>query len=125
MVKTKCVYDPPEVSDGDRILVTRYWPRPLSKRKVACTDWLRELTPSKELLQDWKEQTITWQEYVLRYHEEMWEQQAAIKDLPDRAKRGTITLICFEPEDDPCCTRYLLKDLIERVEQIMGQRATD
>jgi len=59
MVKTKCVYDPPEASDGDRILVTRYWPRPLSKGKVACTDWLRELAPNKELLRDWKKQMVT------------------------------------------------------------------
>jgi len=113
MVNTKCLYDPPEQSGGDRILVTRYWPRGISRDRLAIIDWMRNLAPSKELLHDWKKQTITWQEYTLRYHQEMREQQAAIKELADRAKRGTITLLCFEREDEPCCHRHLLKELIE------------
>jgi len=113
MVKTKSVYDPVATSDGDRLLVARYWPRGISRDRLAITDWLPNLAPSKELLWDWKKQRITWQEYTVRYHEEMREQQAAIKELADRAKRGTITLLCFEREDEPCCHRYLLKELIE------------
>ena len=52
MTKTKCLYDPVEQSDGDRILVTRYWPRGISREHLAITDWLRELAPSKELIRD-------------------------------------------------------------------------
>ena len=111
MIRTKSVYDPCEPSDGDRILVTRYWPRGISRNRLAITDWLQNLAPSKELLQGWKNHKITWQEYTLRYHEEMREQQAAIKELAYRAKRGTITLLCFERENDPCCHRHLLKEL--------------
>jgi uncharacterized protein YeaO (DUF488 family) len=113
MVETKCLYDPCESSDGDRILVTRYWPRGISRDRLAITDWLQNLAPSKELLWDWKKHKITWQEYTLRYHEEMRDQQAVIKDLADRARNGTITLLCFEREDDLCCHRHLLKELIE------------
>ena len=116
MVKTKSVYAPVETSDGDRILVARYWPRGISREGLEITDWLRELAPSKKLLRDWKQRSLLWQEYTLRYHEEMHEQQAAIKDLADRARSCTITLLCFEREDDPYCNRYLLKGLIERVE---------
>jgi uncharacterized protein YeaO (DUF488 family) len=113
MTKTKCLYDPVEQSDGDRILVTRYWPRGVSKEHLSITDWLRNLAPSKELVNDWKKQKILWEEYTLRYHEEMQAQQEAIRDLSNRAKQGTITLLCFEQEDDPCCHRHLLKRLIE------------
>ena len=116
MVNTKCLYDPPEQSGGDRILVTRYWPRGISRNHLAITDWMQNLAPSKELLQDWKKQRITWQEYTLRYHEEMRDHETAIKELADRAKRGTITLLCFEREDDPCCHRHLLKELIEKAQ---------
>jgi len=31
MVKTKSVYDPVEDGDGDRILVSRYWPPSVSE----------------------------------------------------------------------------------------------
>ena len=111
MVKTKCLYDPVEQSDGDRILVTRYWPRGISREPLATTDWLLNLAPSKELLQDWKKQRISWEEYTLRYHKEMQDQREAIRDLADRAKRGTITLLCFEREDNPCCHRYFAQEV--------------
>ncbi len=117
MVKTKRVYDPAEASDGDRILVTRYWPRGISRERLSITEWLRNLAPSKELLRDWKKQRISWEEYTVRYHEEMQGQQEAIRDLANRARRSTITLLCFEREDDPCCHRHLLKKLIEREQQ--------
>ena len=68
-VKTKRVYDPAEASDGDRILVTRYWPRGISRERLSITEWLRNLAPSKELLRDWKKQRISWEEYTVRYHE--------------------------------------------------------
>ena len=117
MVKTKSVYDQIEESDGERILVTRYWTRPLSKEQIAHTIWLRNLAPSKELLRDWKNEKISWRQYTVRYHEEMRSQKEAIRDLANKASRGTITLLCFEREDNPCCHRHLLKKLIEREQQ--------
>lgn len=117
MVKTKCLYDPVEELDGDRILVTRYWPRGVSKERLSTTDWLQNLAPSQELVRDWKKQRILWEEYTLCYHEEMRGQQEAIRELAKRAKRGTITLLCFEREDNPCCHRHLLKRLIESEER--------
>jgi len=116
-IKTKRAYDPAEASDGDRILVTRYWPRGISRERLSITDWLRNLAPRKELLRDWKNKRISWEEYTVRYHKEMRRQQEAIKELAKKAKRGTITLLCFEREDDPCCHRHLLKKLIEREQQ--------
>jgi uncharacterized protein YeaO (DUF488 family) len=63
MVKTKSVYDLVEESDGDRILVTRFWPQGLSKKVLQLKDWARELGPSVKLLRDWKKEDISWQEY--------------------------------------------------------------
>jgi len=117
MVKTKRAYDPADASDGDRILVTRYWPRGISRERLSITEWLRNLAPSKELLFDWKNKKISWDEYTIRYHEEMSSQNKVIRELANRAKRGTIALLCFEKEGDPCCHRHLLKDLIEREQQ--------
>jgi uncharacterized protein YeaO (DUF488 family) len=114
MVKTKSVYDLFEKSDGERILVTRYWPRGLSKERLRLTEYRKELAPSVRLLKDWKSQQISWDEYQMRYHKEMLERHEAVKQLAERAKHGTITLLCFEREDNPCCHRHLLKRLIEK-----------
>ena len=115
MVNTKSVYDPAEESDGKRFLATRYWPRGISKKQLKTTDWIRELAPSKELLQDWKNNSVTWQEYELRYFKEMENKQEFIQELADLAASGTITLLCFEKEDNPHCHRHLLKNLLKNM----------
>lgn len=114
MIKTKSVYDPVEKSDGKRFLVTQYWPRGLSKNKMKLSKWIRELAPSKELLHDWKNNNSTWQEYELRYFKEMENEQEVIQKLAKLAASSTITLLCFEKEDNPHCHRYLLKRLIDQ-----------
>ena len=112
MINTKSICDTIAESDGERFLVTRYWPRGMSKEKLKLSGWIRELAPSKKLLQDWKNNSISWQEYELRYCQEMEKQQQCLQKLADLAASGTITLLCFEKEDNPCCHRHLLKNLL-------------
>ena len=118
MVNTKSVYDSVAQTDGNRFMVTRYWPRGMSKEKLKLSGWVHELAPSKELLQDWKNKIISWQEYELRYFKEMENKQEFIHKLANLAASGIITLLCFEKEDNPYCHRHLLRQLIER--QIEG-----
>ena len=113
MFRTKSVYDPVEASDGERILVTRYWPRGMSKERVACSQWLRDLAPSTDLLKAWKAGDISWSDYTRRYREQMSGQEERIRTLASRAAQRTITLLCFEREADPHCHRHLLKKMID------------
>ena len=115
MVNTKSVYEQPVETDGKRFLVTRYWPRGIPKEKLKLSGWVRELAPSKELLNDWRNNNISWQEYELRYFKEMENKQEFIKELAGLATSGTITLLCFEKEVDPHCHRHLLKNLLKNL----------
>jgi len=113
MVKTKSVYDQINDDDGERILVTRYWPRGLSRNRLKLVEWIHCLAPSRELLKDWNNGKITWQEYELRYAEEMQSQQGCIARLREISTNKTITLLCFEKEDNSHCHRHILRRLIE------------
>jgi uncharacterized protein YeaO (DUF488 family) len=113
MVRTKSVYDAVEAGDGDRILVTRYWPRGISKDRMSA-EWLKDLAPSRELLDDWKRNRIDWKEYTDRFHIEMEQCKGLIGELARRSQDDTITLLCFEREGDPHCHRHLLAKLIEQ-----------
>jgi uncharacterized protein YeaO (DUF488 family) len=104
-----------EESDGDRIMVARFWPRGRSRNDVHLTEWMRELWPGVKLLTDWKQGDISWQEYEKRYFEEMSSQRDKIRELTNRANIKTVTLLCIEKEDNLCCHRHLLKRLIEKV----------
>ena len=112
MVKTKSLYDPVEAGDGDRILITRYWPRGMSRDRMSA-EWVQALAPSRALLNDWKRSRIDWKEYTHRYHAEMQEQEDSIGELARKSQAGTITLLCFEREGDPHCHRHLLAKLVE------------
>ncbi len=114
MVKTKSVYDPVEESDGQRILVSRYWPRGLSRERLSLTEHLKDAAPSVELLQDWKKGNISWDEYKNRYYKEMAQQHETISKLAKMVCDKTITLLCLECEEDPHCHRHLLKDVVEK-----------
>ena len=94
--------------------VTYRW-RGHSKSDLKLTEWLRELAPSRVLLQDWKAGKISWKQYENRYLKEMSDQEAKIKELTKRAGNNTITLLCLENEKNPCCHRHLLKKLIEQI----------
>lgn len=47
--RVKRVYDPPEDSDGTRVLVDRLWPRGVSKQQARIDEWAKDVTPSNEL----------------------------------------------------------------------------
>jgi uncharacterized protein YeaO (DUF488 family) len=90
----------------------RRWCRPLSKQKAKIDEWLPELGPSKELLDKWNKNLISWRGYEKRYLKEIEARTGLIENLAQRTKKETITLLCKEPTDEHC-HRRLLKKLIE------------
>lgn len=108
----KNVYDAKDGSDGTRILVMRIWPRGI--RKTHVDEWLQDLGTSRQLIKEWKNKRINWNEFRKRYLAEMKEpeKQQLIKRLAERAKHETITLLC-SCRDPNRCHRALLKELIE------------
>jgi uncharacterized protein YeaO (DUF488 family) len=111
-VRAKSVYDHASPDDGERILITQYWPRGVSRARV--TTYTRVLAPSREILHALKSGAISWSEYEARYLDEMRGEAAReqIAVLAQRARDETITLMCVCREDAQC-HRRLLRDLIE------------
>jgi uncharacterized protein YeaO (DUF488 family) len=110
-VRMKRVYDPPSPEDGYRVLATRYWPRGVPKS--AKDEYVVKLAPSKELLREFKHESLSWGEYVPRYIAEMRNEaaQSEIRRLANLAESRTITLMCV-CEDELHCHRSLLRQLI-------------
>ncbi len=109
-VKTKCLFDPPEESDGRRLLVCHSLPKGKSEKDLQG-EWQPEFGPSYGLLSDWKQGNITWEEYERRYKAGIRYLDAIVR----WAREGTITLLCWEKESNPHCHRYILKGMIEEV----------
>ncbi len=71
------------------------------------------LSPSKELLHDFKENGISWDEYSTRFIEEIVNNpkaRAKIYEILGLLKTTNVRLICYEK--NPPCHRYILFDMI-------------
>ena len=71
------------------------------------------LSPSKELLNDWKGGKITWNEYETRYKAEILSSQEAvetIKLIKELSEHKDVYLYCYEK--NPPCHRFILLELI-------------
>lgn len=110
-VRTKSVYEPPDPSDGRRVLTTQYWARGIPNSAV--DEYVRKLGPSRELLHAFKRGEIDWPAYKTFYLEQMQneEPQREIRRLAEAARHETITLMCV-CKDERICHRTLLRDLV-------------
>lgn len=114
MIKTKCLWDKPETSDGYRVLITRFWPR--GKKKDFVDLWDPDLGPSKKLLLSYKSGEATWEQYDEVYRKERqleWGKNAIQRLKEIQSQERVITLLCFEKDNDPKCHRYILKEIME------------
>lgn len=127
MLKTKSVHSPVEISDGLRLLVTRFRGRGLPVDRYDV--WMANLGPSEQTLKAVIKGTITWAEFARRYRQEIFApaagdapnatiknhgQKFTLRLIAKLAKKENVTLLCHCAEDATQCHRFLLQKLIER-----------
>jgi uncharacterized protein YeaO (DUF488 family) len=114
MIRHASVYDSPnERPDGSlRVLVMRQWPRGI--RKARTDLWLKDAGPSRELLNAYNHDGLSWDEFAQRYRSEMAERPDVLERLRAlEQEHGTLTLLCHERIPPHAhCHRELLADLL-------------
>ena len=70
-IRIKRIYEPPEPSDGYRLLVDRIWPPGVSKERASLGTWMREVGPSTELRRWFGHDVARWHECTRRYAVEL------------------------------------------------------
>jgi uncharacterized protein YeaO (DUF488 family) len=91
----KRVYEPPQASDGTRILVDRLWPRGIAKHKAKIDLWLKDIAPSDALRRRVHGDPEAWEAFLVDYGHELTQEPAAsaARDLLARAARQPVTLL--------------------------------
>jgi uncharacterized protein YeaO (DUF488 family) len=92
-VRIKRAYEPPAASDGYRVLIDRIWPRGVTREKARLDEWARELPPSTELREWFGHDPDRFEEFRRRYSSELAAQQGKLRELRQRARDGTLTLV--------------------------------
>lgn len=94
MVKIKRVYEPPQRTDGVRILVDRLWPRGLSKAQARIDLWLRDGAPSDALRKWFAHDPAKWPAFRQRYRAELRAKKGSLQRLKQlEQEHRVITLV--------------------------------
>jgi uncharacterized protein YeaO (DUF488 family) len=112
MIRIKRVYEPPDSSDGLRVLVDRLWPRGLPKEKARIDAWRRDLAPSDTLRRWFGHDPKKWTEFKRRYREELKTKEEELKGLAKQARRETISLL-YSARDEKYNNAVVLKEALE------------
>ncbi|MBY0562346.1 DUF488 domain-containing protein [Hyphomicrobium sp.] len=110
-LRLKRAYEPPESSDGVRILVDRLWPRGVSKEKASLDEWEKDIAPSTELRKWFGHDPARWAEFQRRYRAELREQADILKHIRSLAKSHTVTLV-YSAHDEEHNDAVVLKDVL-------------
>ena len=112
----KRAYEPPDPSDGLRILVDRLWPRGVAKESAHIDLWLKGVAPSTALRQWFGHDPMKWVEFRERYFGELDQHPEAVEELAAHARRGVVTLV-YGAKDKAHSHALALRDYMQHLEK--------
>ncbi|MBO3098718.1 DUF488 domain-containing protein [Gelidibacter pelagius] len=111
-IQIKRVYEAPSKSDGYRILVDRIWPRGVSKEEAQLDDWNKDLAPTTKLRKWFDHDPDKFDDFSIKYKKELKDKTDALKELCQKAKDQTVTLL-YGAKDIEHNQAVVLKDVLE------------
>lgn len=123
-LRIKRVYDRSAPEDGARLLIDRYWPRGLTKKRIAASTWLKELAPSIDLLQWLSSHPSNWNDFERKYRDELDANANAIQYVRDLIAAGPVTLLYFSRDAERLPVRVLAQYLVTPAELLNDARGT-
>ena len=112
-VRLKRAYEPAAATDGSRVLIDRIWPRGVSREEAHLDEWARELAPSGELRRWFSHDPDRFAEFRRRYRAELTAQEVKLRELRQRARQGTLTLV-YAARDTEHNDAVVLAELLRR-----------
>lgn len=120
-IAVKRIYEPPEKADGARFLVDRLWPRGVSKEKAALTAWLKILSPTDAMREEFHHATAhsdaAWSAFRREYFAELDAGgdgiAAALAELDAASKAGPVTLL-YAAKDEERNNAVALREWLDK-----------
>lgn len=110
-VQLKRIYEPPQKSDGYRVLVDRVWPRGLSKDAAQIDLWMKDIAPSTALRKWFNHDPVRWVGFQEKYRAELHELADKLDELRARAKKEPVTLL-YGAKDTEHNQAVVLRDVL-------------
>jgi uncharacterized protein YeaO (DUF488 family) len=120
MIRLKRAYEAAAVSDGQRFLVDRVWPRGRRREDLQIAAWLKEAGPSTELRKWFGHDPRRWPEFQRRYLVELDAHKDVLAPLLTASHRGDVTLV-YGAKDEQHNQAVVIKAVLE--ERLARERA--
>lgn len=117
-IRVKRIYRAARVSDGNRVLVDRLWPRGMSKDRARLHSWCREIAPSDELRRWYHAHPDQWEDFATRYRDELALKGDLARDLAGLAADGVLTLLYASTAEERNNAIVLRDHLRHRLEEM-------
>lgn len=111
-----------KAEDGEHyVFVARGWPRWIGKgfEESEFDAWDKSLAPSRELLNRWRDEDMTWGEWENAYVDEIGE-ETILDRVKHHAKlageygKEWVVFVCYESEDErPMCHTWTILDILD------------
>src|ERR1700753_3797657 len=113
-VEIKRAYAKPSLSDGQRVLVDRLWPRGIKKENARIDHWLKNLAPSDGLRQ-WFHSSDNWIVFKKRYFKELStpEASADLQALYGLLNEHAQVTLIYASKDEERNNAVALKELLD------------
>ncbi len=92
-ISLKRVYEKADITDGERILVDRLWPRGIRRSTSNIDYWVKNVAPSTELRKWYAHEPKRWGEFKAKYIKELKENRALDKFVDYLIQRDTVTFL--------------------------------
>lgn len=112
-IRIKRIYDEQAEDDGYRILVDRIWPRGVSKEKANLDEWNKDIAPSTELRKWFDHKEERFEEFTLKYRNELKEKEEQLNELRKIANSEPISLL-YAAKSPILNNAIVLKDVLEK-----------
>lgn len=113
-VALKRAYEKAALSDGQRVLVDRLWPRGVKKTSARIDHWLKNLAPS-DSLRKWFHSSANWPAFKKRYFKELSTPEASgdLETLYALINEHSQVTLIYASADAQHNNAVALKELLE------------
>ena len=116
----KRIYEKVEDSDGFRVFVDRLWARGIKKENASISYWAKEITPTKELREEYHKGEISFEIFSRKYSDELKENpyfNQFLQKIKEKLKKENVTFVFASKTPElshiPILRQYIEKKLEE------------
>ena len=116
----KRIYEKVEEDDGFRVFIDRLWARGIKKENASISYWVKEITPTKELREEYHKGEISFEIFSRKYSDELKENpyfNQFLQKIKEKLKKENVTFVFASKTPElshiPILRQYIEKKLEE------------